>query len=132
MLDVLEAGCVTLQRRGDELAAALGQAGNHVTSSPAGVEELPKKRDPARAKRKATKARSKSKTAKPKKKAQLALALAATAADGSSLPENHAKGEEGPHRGKRQALGMSFSKLRAAIQARRGDRRGEEESSEHQ
>jgi hypothetical protein len=131
MLDVLEAGCITLRERSGELAAALNQAGNNVTS-PVVLEEQPrKKRAPGKAKHKATKGRSKSKTAKPKKKTQLALALAATSADGSALPETGAKNEEGPNRGKRQALGMSFSKLRAAIQARRGDRRGEDESGSH-
>ena len=130
MLDVLEAGCITLQKRSGELAAALSQAGNNVTS-PVALEEPPKKRTPPKAKRKATKGRSKSKNAKPKKKEQLPLALAAAAADGSPLPENGVKKEEGPNRGKRQALGMSFSKLREAIQARRGERRGEDNSGSH-
>lgn len=130
MLDVLEAGCITLQKRSGELAAALSQAGNNVTSTVT-IEEPPKKRTPAKAKRKATKGRSKSKTAKSKKKAQLPLALAAAAVDGTPLPENGAKKEEGPSRGKRQALGMSFSKLREAIQARRGERRGEDNSGSH-
>lgn len=130
MLDVLEAGCITLQKRSGELAAALSQEGNNVTS-PVVLEEPTKKRSSAKNRRKSTKGRSKSKAAKSKKKAQLPLALGAAAADGTPLPENGAKSEEVPNRGKRQALGMSFSKLRAAIQARRGERRGEDDSGSH-
>ena len=131
MLEVLEAGCITLQKRSGELAAALSQAGNNVTS-PVIAEEQPRKnRATVKTKRNSTKGRSKSKTSKGKKKVQLPLALAAAAPDGSPLPENEATKEEGPNRGKRQALGMSFSKLREAIQARRGERRGEDNSGSH-
>ena len=129
MLDVLEAGCITLQQRSGELAAALSQAGTqagtNVITSPV-IEETPKRRSPDKRKRKATKTRSKRKTAASKKKGQLPLALAATT-DGNLPAETEPKNnEEGVNRGKRQALGMSFTKLRAAIQARRGERRGEE------
>lgn len=130
MLDVLEAGCITLQQRSGELAAALSQAGTqagtNVIASPA-IEETPKRRAPAKRKRKAVKTRAKRKAAAPKKKGQLPLALTATT-DGNPPAETETKNnEEGVNRGKRQALGMSFSKLRAAIQARRGERRGEED-----
>ena len=131
MLDVLEAGCITLQKRSGELAAALSQAGNNNVTSSVVLEERPQKRTPAKNRRKAAKGRARSTAPKSKKKAQLPLALAAAAADGSPLPENGAKHEEGPNRGKRQALGMSFSKLREAIQARRGERRGEDNSGSH-
>ena len=90
MLDVLEAGCITLQQRSGELAAALNQAGvqagTNVITSPV-IEETPKRRAPAKRKRKATKTRSKRKTAAPKKKGQLPLALAAVATDGNSSAE---------------------------------------------
>ena len=117
MLDVLEAGCNTLQQRNSELAAALGQAGTDVTSAEA---DVPKRRRPAKRKRKATKGRSKA-----TKQARVALATATV--DEGSAGDDASKKEEGPKRGKRQALGMSFSKLRASIQARRAERRGEEE-----
>lgn len=126
MLDVLEAGCTTLQQRTNELAAALSQAGTDVTSV---VAEAPKRR-PAKRKRKPAKGRAKATKAKAKtaKKPQLTLPIAAT--DGTAADSGGAaQSEEGPKVGKRQALGMSFSKLRAAIQARRNVRRGDEESS---
>jgi hypothetical protein len=130
MLDVLEAGCITLQQRSGELAAALSQAGTqagtNVIASPL-VEPTPKRRAPAKRKPKASKIRSKRKTAASKKKGQLPLALAATADGNPSVETEPKNNEEGVNRGKRQALGMSFSKLRAAIQARRGERRGEED-----
>lgn len=121
MLDVLEAGCTALQQRTNELAAALSQAGTDVTSV---VAEAPKRR-PAKRKRKPAKGRAKAK-AKTAKKPQLTLPIAAT--DGTAAAAGGAaQSEEGPKVGKRQALGMSFSKLRAAIQSRRNVRRGDEE-----
>lgn len=115
MLDVLEAGCITLQQRSSELAAAFGQARTDVTAA----ADVSKRCGPAKRKRKTTKGRSKS-----SKKSQLPLPLAVAE---TLVSGDDSKKEEAPKRGKRQALGMSFSKLRASIQARRGERRGEEE-----
>ncbi len=122
MLDVLETGCTTLQQRSSELAAALDQASNNVTPA---ADDAPKRRSPAKRKRKAAKGRR-----APKKQLTLPMAETGGASAASAASPNN---EEGPKRGKRQALGMSFSKLRASIQARRGERReGEEVRTEEQ
>jgi hypothetical protein len=133
MLDVLEAGCSALQQKNVELAAVLGQmdapagisidalAGANVT--PAATEApTPKRRQAAKRKRKpAKKARRKS-TAK---KARATVSVAEP--EGTQAPGATPDGQEGPKRGKRQALGMSFSKLREAIQARRAGHREQQE-----
>lgn len=136
MLDALEAGCNALQQRNVELTAALGQvevpagasveslAGTNVTPK---ATETPKRRRPAKRKGKPTKARRKAAA----KKSPVALPVAEAGGNQASVAAPD--GEEGPKRGKRQALGMSFSKLRAAIQARRtGQRESHEDApAEH-
>ncbi|HSU30453.1 MAG TPA: hypothetical protein VLJ11_04400 [Bryobacteraceae bacterium] len=130
MLDVLEAGCNALQQRNVELTAALGQievpAAASVDVIAANVNpattEAPKRRRPTKRKRKPTKARRKA-TAKKRQQSVAAVGSGEVETPGAA-PE----GEEGPKRGKRRALGMSFSKLREAIQARRTGQRQPEET----
>jgi hypothetical protein len=95
-------------------------AGANVTPA---ATETSKRRPPTKRKRKPTKARRKTAT----KKAPVVL----PAGEAGEHPASVAApdGEEGPKRGKRQALGMSFSKLRAAIQARRTGQRESHESA---
>jgi hypothetical protein len=133
MLDALEAGCNALQQRNVELAAALGQVG---ASAEASVEalaganvtpmatETPKRRRPAKRKRKPTKARRKTAA----KKAPVVLPSAGETGE-NQVSADAADGDEARKRGKRQALGMSFSKLRAAIQARRTGQRESHEGA---
>lgn len=135
MLDVLEAGCITLQQRSSELEAALIQARTDVTPVTEPEEEAPiqeeapkRQRAPAKRKSKGTKARRS--TAKKKKVAAKVKKAAATVAEPSAVSGPPKEKEDETKRGKRQALGMSFSALRAAIQSRRGVRRGEEVASD--
>ncbi|HEY1213866.1 MAG TPA: hypothetical protein VGE93_09580 [Bryobacteraceae bacterium] len=129
LLDALEAGCNALQQRNVELTAALGQIEAPAAASvdviaanvnPAATE-VPKRRRPAKRKRKPAKARKA--TAKKRQPS-----VAAVGSGEAQTPGAAPDGEEGPKRGKRQALGMSFSKLREAIQARRTGQRQPEET----
>ena len=129
MLDVLEGGCSALQQRNGELAAALNGATNlqegdvisRVVSSP--------KKGPSKTKNTTKRKSVKARRAATPKKGQLNLPMAANPSDDDATTpgETSVKQEEAANRGKRQALGMSFSKLRASIQARRAERRPDHE-----